>query len=65
MKFGSWTYDGFKLDLDFYGGLEEVDLSDYVESNDLGITGHKAVRNYKYSFWVKSGWLYTLTMYFI
>ena len=22
LKFGSWTYDGFKLDLDFYDGLE-------------------------------------------
>ncbi len=22
MKYGSWTYDGFKLDLDFYDGLQ-------------------------------------------
>ena len=22
LKFGSWTYDGFKLDLDFYDGLQ-------------------------------------------
>ena len=24
LKFGSWTYDGFKLDLDFYGGTPGV-----------------------------------------
>jgi Neurotransmitter-gated ion-channel ligand binding domain len=24
MKFGSWTYDGFKLDLEFYSGKDEV-----------------------------------------
>ena len=29
MKFGSWTYDGFKLDLDFYMGLKAVDITDY------------------------------------
>ncbi len=46
-QFGSWTYDGFKLDLDFYDGLEEVDVSDYIESNDLGLTGHPAVKNVK------------------
>ncbi len=25
-----------------------MDLSDYVASNDLGITGHKGVKNVKY-----------------
>ena len=24
LKFGSWTYDGFKLDLAFYGNDEQV-----------------------------------------
>ena len=24
LKFGSWTYDGFKLDISFYDDLEEV-----------------------------------------
>jgi len=24
LKFGSWTYDGFKLDISFYGGEEAV-----------------------------------------
>ncbi len=48
MKFGSWTYDGFKLDVDFYDGLEEVDVSDYIESNEWGLLGHPAVKNVKY-----------------
>ena len=24
LKFGSWTYDGYKLDISFYDGLEAV-----------------------------------------
>ncbi len=48
LKFGSWTYDGFKVDLDFYDGLEEVDVSDYIESNQWGLVGHPAVKNVKY-----------------
>jgi hypothetical protein len=27
LKFGSWTYDGFKLDINFYEGIERVCLS--------------------------------------
>ena len=42
------TYDGFKLDIDFYDGLEEVDVSDYIESNEWGLLGHPAVKNVKY-----------------
>ena len=48
LKFGSWTYDGFKLDLDFYDGLEQVDVTDYIESNEWGLIGHPAVKNVKY-----------------
>ncbi len=48
IKFGSWTYDGFKMDIDFYDGLEEVDVSDYIESNEWGLVGHPAVKNVKY-----------------
>ena len=47
-KFGSWTYDGFKLDIDFFDGLEAVDISDYIESNEWKITGHPAQKNVKY-----------------
>ena len=48
LKFGSWTYDGFKLDVNFYDGLEEVDVSDYIESNEWGLLGHPAIKNVKY-----------------
>jgi len=24
LKFGSWTYDGFKLDIDFYNNVSQV-----------------------------------------
>ena len=34
MKFGSWTYDGYKVDLDFYDGMDQVDVNDYIESNE-------------------------------
>ena len=42
-KFGSWTYDGFKLDVDFYDNLEEIDVTDYA--GDLTVVTHEAVKN--------------------
>ena len=47
-KVGSWVYDGFKLDVDFYDGLEEVDVSDYIRSNEWELLGHPAKKNVKY-----------------
>ena len=47
MKFGSWTYDGFKLDLDFYDEKSSVDLTDYVKSNEWTIIDAPARRNVK------------------
>ena len=47
LKFGSWTYDGFKLDVDFYDDLEEVDLNDYIESNEWQVMEHPARKNTK------------------
>lgn len=44
MKFGSWTYDGFQLNLEFYDGLEEVDVTDYIPSNEWDLLGHPAFR---------------------
>ena len=44
MKFGSWTYDGFKLNLEFYGDQEEVDVTDYIKSNEWDLLDHGAVR---------------------
>ncbi len=46
-QFGSWTYDGFKMDLDFYDGLEEIDVSDYIANGDWGLLGHPARKNVK------------------
>ena len=48
LKFGSWTYDGTKLDLHFYEGLEKVDITDYVESNEWGLLEYPAKRNVKF-----------------
>jgi len=30
LKFGSWTFDGYMMDLNFYNNKTEVDLSDYA-----------------------------------
>jgi hypothetical protein len=45
MKFGSWTYDGFKLDIDFFDDLESVDLNDYIISNEWHVVEHPARKN--------------------
>jgi hypothetical protein len=47
MKFGSWTYDGFKLDVDFYDDLESVDITDYIESNEWALLEYPAIKNVK------------------
>lgn len=51
MKFGSWTYDGFNLDLQFYEGREEVDTTDYVASNEWYLVDHPAVRSFPYIYY--------------
>lgn len=48
MKFGSWTNDGFQLDINFYQNASEVDTTDYVPSNEWKLVGHPAVKNVKY-----------------
>ncbi|ELT94958.1 hypothetical protein CAPTEDRAFT_106895 [Capitella teleta] len=47
-KFGSWTYDGFMLDIDLYEALEDVDLTDYIPHNTFELAEHSAVKNVKY-----------------
>ena len=32
LKFGSWTYDGFKLDVFFYNGIAEVSCGEINQS---------------------------------
>jgi hypothetical protein len=47
MKFGSWVYDGYKLDLYFYNENEEVDMNDYVE-RDWRVVSNFAQKNIKF-----------------
>ena len=48
MKFGSWTYDGFQVDIDFYDDLEQVDINDYIPSNEWKLVSSPARKNVKY-----------------
>ncbi|CAH1791621.1 unnamed protein product, partial [Owenia fusiformis] len=47
MKFGSWTHDGFQLDLGFYEGKKSIDLTDYIADNGWDILDVGAVKNIK------------------
>ncbi len=48
MKFGSWTYDGWKLDIMFYENQSSVNTKDYTRSNEWKLLGAPAVRNVQY-----------------
>ncbi|XP_059142395.1 neuronal acetylcholine receptor subunit alpha-10-like isoform X2 [Physella acuta] len=49
MKFGSWTYDGSKLDLQFlYTNVTGFEMTDYILSNEWDILESSAKRNVKY-----------------
>ncbi|KAH9502548.1 Neuronal acetylcholine receptor subunit alpha-2 [Bulinus truncatus] len=48
LKFGSWSYNGAMLDIDFIGDVRQMDLNDYIESNEWDITLNTAVKNFKY-----------------
>ena len=45
MKFGSWTYDSSKVNLQFYRNIHQFDLRSYVLSNEWAITYNNASRN--------------------
>ncbi|CAH8679477.1 unnamed protein product [Schistosoma rodhaini] len=47
LKFGSWTYDGNKLDVTFINNEAQVLLSDYTESNEWEVIARPALRNVK------------------
>ncbi|KAK7003429.1 neuronal acetylcholine receptor subunit alpha-2 [Biomphalaria glabrata] len=47
-KFGSWSYNGDMLDIDFIGEDRHMDMSDYIESTEWDITENTAVKNTKY-----------------
>ncbi|CAE1325152.1 CHRNN [Acanthosepion pharaonis] len=44
LKFGSWTYDGYKLDVHFLNNLSEIDLSEALYRPDLHIKGQATFR---------------------
>ena len=48
LKFGSWTYDGDKLDVDLYNDLELIDMSDYSTFNGYEIKGNYARKDVVY-----------------
>jgi len=48
MKFGSWTNDGFRLDINFYNNKSEVDTSDYITSNEWALVAYPAVKHVEY-----------------
>nr|KAG5707552.1 hypothetical protein BaRGS_001100 [Batillaria attramentaria] len=47
LKFGSWTYNGNKLNIEFVAA-QAFDLSDFVVSNEWDITENYAKRNVQY-----------------
>ena len=36
------------MDVNFYDGLEEIDVSDYIEGNMWALMEHSAIKNVKY-----------------
>jgi hypothetical protein len=49
MKFGSWTYDGWKLDVNFLNeNQSSIDIDDYTTSNEWKLIGWPAKRNIAY-----------------
>ncbi|CAF0777918.1 unnamed protein product [Adineta ricciae] len=45
MKFGTWTYDSSKVNLNFYRDIHQFDLRSYVKSNEWTILENYAKRN--------------------
>jgi len=48
LKFGSWTFDGVVLDVNFYGGNKTVDLSDLNNSSGFEIVSSTAEKTDRY-----------------
>ena len=47
MKFGSWTYDGYQLDIGFTSNAS-VDIGSYIESNEWTLIGSPATKHVEY-----------------
>ncbi|KAK7112820.1 hypothetical protein V1264_012208 [Littorina saxatilis] len=48
LKFGSWTYNGNKLDMGFIDGQSSMDTTDYTPSNEWTIIFNSGRKNVKY-----------------
>jgi len=57
MKFGSWTYDGFKLDINFYENKSEIDISDYIASNEWYLIDHPATKSVEHYVGLPAPWV--------
>ena len=47
LKFSSWTHDGTKLDLIFFGGNEKFMTDDYIPGNEWNLEATRGERNTK------------------
>jgi len=47
LKFGSWTFDGVVLDMDFYGGNKTMDLSNMQNTSGFEIVSNTAEKHEK------------------
>ncbi|XP_074649123.1 uncharacterized protein LOC141904435 [Tubulanus polymorphus] len=48
LKFGSWTYDGFLLDIDFFEKKKSIDTNDYIPDHRYELMKTNAAKNTKY-----------------
>lgn len=48
MKFGSWVFDGFRMDLDFYNDEAGINIDDFIENPAYAILEHDARKDTKY-----------------
>ncbi|ESO84738.1 hypothetical protein LOTGIDRAFT_131629, partial [Lottia gigantea] len=49
LKFGSWTYNGLRLDMHFLDDTQkEMDLLEYIDNKEWSIVENVAIRNVKY-----------------
>jgi len=47
-KFGSWTHNGFMVNMSMYGNVNEMDASDLRDNREWQVTNHSAKLNVKY-----------------
>lgn len=48
VKFGSWTQNGFMLNIQIYENKSTIDMSDYLGSDGFKVTSHNVTRNTKF-----------------